>query len=146
MGTSDDRRRVHFQSPASLVERLDAVADLFDRDRTDLLVEAIREYLQDTADSETFQELVARKYYDDELSFETVERLVDGETARRLRLLKTDIESEPLELVAPDDSDIYGGDATAVDTDNPDTDDPDTDHPGGDHPDAEDADVTAGDG
>ena len=118
MGGSDDPRRVHFQSPEYLVERLDAIADLFDRDRTDVLVEAIREYIEDTADSETFQELVATKYYDDQLDFETVKQLVGAETAQRLRLLKSDLEDEPLELSAPnDDVDIYGGDATTVATD-----------------------------
>jgi len=65
MGGSDDPQRIHFQSPAYLVERLDVIADLFDKDRTDVLVEAIREYIKDTAGSETFQELVATKYYDD---------------------------------------------------------------------------------
>ncbi len=64
MGASDDPRRVHFQSPEYLINRLDAIADLFDKDRTDLLVEAIREYIEETADSDTFQELVATKYYD----------------------------------------------------------------------------------
>jgi predicted transcriptional regulator len=72
MSASDEPRRVHFQSPEYLVERLDAIADLFDTDRTDLLVEAIREYLEETTESETFQELVATKYYDDQLEFETV--------------------------------------------------------------------------
>ena len=91
MNGSDDPRRVHFQSPEYLVERLDATADLFDKDRTDVLVEAIREYIEDTADSETFQELVAAKYYDDQLDFETVKQLVGAETAQRLRLLKSDL-------------------------------------------------------
>ena len=116
MSAGDEPRRVHFQSPEYLVERLDAVADLFDTDRTDLLVEAIREYLEETADSETFQELVATKYYDDQLEFETVKQLVGTETAQRLRLLKADLEDEPLDLDAPEDVDIYGDDATAVDT------------------------------
>ena len=116
MSASDDPRRVHFQSPESLVDRLDAIAELFDKDRTDLLVEAIREYIEDTADSETFQELVATKYYDDQLEFETVKQLVGAETAQRLRLLKADLEDEPLDLAASDDVDIYDGDATAVET------------------------------
>jgi len=116
MSTSDDPRRVHFQSPEYLVDRLDAIADLFDKDRTDLLVEAIREYIEDTADSETFQELVATKYYDDQLEFETVKQLVGAETAQRLRLLKADLEDEPLDLAAPDDVDVYEGDVTTVDT------------------------------
>ena len=118
MSASDDRRRVHFQSPEYLVERLDAIADLFDRDRTDVLVEAIREYIEDTADSETFQELVAARYYDDQLDFETVKQLVGAETAQRLRLLKSDLEDEPLDIEAPDDDvDVYGGDVTTVATD-----------------------------
>jgi hypothetical protein len=66
----------------------------------DLLVEAIREYIEDTADSETFQELVATKYYDNQLEFETVKQLVGAETAQRLRLLKADLEDEPLDLAA----------------------------------------------
>jgi len=114
MGASDDPRRVHFQSPEYLVDRLDAIAELFDTDRTDLLIEAMREYIEETADSETFQELVATKYYDDQLEFDTVKQLVGTETAQRLRLLKTDLEDEPLDLAAPDDVDIYDGDVTTV--------------------------------
>ncbi|MFC7164713.1 hypothetical protein [Halospeciosus flavus] len=116
MSASDDPRRVHFQSPEYLVDRLDAIADLFDKDRTDLLVDAIREYIEDTADSETFQELVATKYYDDQLEFETVKQLVGAETAQRLRLLKADLEDEPLDLATPDDVDVYDGEVTTVDT------------------------------
>ncbi|ELK46477.1 hypothetical protein D320_20734 [Haloferax sp. BAB-2207] len=116
MSASDKPRRVHFQSPEYLVDRLDAIAALFDKDRTDLLVEAIREYIEETADSETFQELVATKYYDDQLEFETVKQLVGAETAQRLRLLKADLEGEPLDLDAPTDVDIYGDDATTVET------------------------------
>jgi hypothetical protein len=116
MSASDDPRRVHFQSPEYLVDRLDAIAELFDRDRTDLLVEAIREYIEATADSETFQELVATKYYDDQLEFETVKQLVGAESAQRLRLLKADLDDEPLDLAAPDDVDVYDGNATTADT------------------------------
>jgi hypothetical protein len=124
MGASDDPRRVHFQSPEYLVERLDAVAELFDTDRTDLLVEAIREYLESTAESESFQDLVARNYYDDQLEFETVKQLVGAETAQRLRLLKADLEGEPVDPDAPDDdADIYGDDATTIDADDTATDD-----------------------
>jgi hypothetical protein len=117
MSASDDPRRVHFQSPEYLVERLDAIADLFDKDRTDVLVEAMREYIEDTADSETFQELVATKYYDDQLDFETAKQLVGAETAQRLRLLRSDLADEPLDIAAPDDVNIYDGDATTVVTD-----------------------------
>lgn len=117
MSASDDPRRVHFQSPEYLVDRLDAIADLYDTDRTDLLVEAMREYIEETAGSETFQELVATKYYDDQLEFETVKQLVGAESAQRLRLLKADLEDEPLDLAAPSDVDVYHGDAVSIDPD-----------------------------
>jgi hypothetical protein len=114
MDDSNGLQWVHFQSPEYLVERLDAIAELFDTDRTDLLVEAIREYIEETAGSETFQQLVATKYYDDELEFDAVKQLVGAETAQRLRLLKSDLEDEPLDLPAPDDVDIYEGDAASI--------------------------------
>ena len=116
MSGSDDPRRVHFQSPEYLVDRLDAIAELFDTDRTDLLVEAIREYIEYTADSETFQELVATKYYDGQLDFETVKQLVGAESAQRLRLLKADLNDEPLDIAPPDDVDVYDGDVTTANT------------------------------
>jgi len=115
MSASDDPRRVHFQSPEYLVDRLDAIADLYDTDRTDLLVEAIRDYIEKTADSDTFQELVATKYYDGQLDFETAQELVGTETAQRLRLLKRDLDDEPLDLDGPTDEDIYDGEAVSVD-------------------------------
>jgi len=115
MDPSDEPQRVHFHSPASLVERLDAIAEVYDTNQSTLLVEALREYLEKTADSEPFQELIATKYYDDKLDFETVTQLVGAETAQRFRLLKGDLEDEPLDLAAPDDVDIYDGDPTAVD-------------------------------
>lgn len=115
MSASDDPRRVHFQSPDYLVDRLDAIADLYGTDRTDLLIEAIREYIKSTADSDTFQERVAEGYYQDDLEFETVKQLVGTETAHRLRLLKKDLEDDPLDLGPPsDDVDIYDGDAKTV--------------------------------
>ncbi len=116
MSASDEPRRVHFQSPTYLVERLDAIAALYDTDRTDLLVDAIREYIEETADSQTFQELVAIKYYNGQLEFEAVTQLVGAETAQRLRLLKADLENEPLDLAAPEGGDVYGGEAKTVDT------------------------------
>ncbi|THE63944.1 hypothetical protein D8Y22_16360 [Salinadaptatus halalkaliphilus] len=125
MSASDDRRRVHFQSPAYLLERLDAVADLFETDRTDLLVDAISEYLEETAADDSFQDLVARKYYDDQIDAETVSELLGPETAQRLRLLKADLDREPFDLDAPDDADIYEGETDTVDAENGSEADPD---------------------
>ncbi|MCX2819078.1 hypothetical protein EGH25_06900 [Haladaptatus sp. F3-133] len=92
---------------------MDSVADIFDKDRTDLLVEAIREYLEETAESESFQELVADRYYDDRIGFETVKQLVGAEDAHRL--LKSDLQDEALDVSPPEDVDIYEGEGTTAD-------------------------------
>nr|WP_290819281.1 hypothetical protein [Halovivax sp.] len=83
----------------------------------DRLVEAIRECVEETADGETVQKLVAETDDDDQLEFESVERLVGAEIARRLRLLEADLEDEPLDLAAPDEVDIYDDGSTSTPTD-----------------------------
>ena len=114
MSSTDDSRRVHFNSPAELVDRLDSLAEIFDKDRTNVLIEAIREYVQETAEKEEFQRVVAERYYDDRLEFEEVKQLVGAETAQRFRLLKADLEKAPLDLDAPEDVDVYGGERQSV--------------------------------
>ncbi|CDK39179.1 hypothetical protein [Halorubrum sp. AJ67] len=69
-----------------------------------------------TVDSETFQKVVATTYYDGQLEYESVTQLVGTETAQRLCLLNADLKNEPLDLAAPDDVDVYDGDATTVET------------------------------
>jgi len=112
---ADESRRVHFQSPEYLVERLDAIADLMGTDRTDLLVEAMQEYIDEQAESDSFQQHVTTAFYEGELDFETVKQLVGAEQAQHLRLLKADFEGEPFDLDAPDDTDLDEGDAVTVD-------------------------------
>lgn len=115
MSSDSDTRRVHFNSPQQLVERVDAIASLLHKDRTDLLNEALREYVQETAKQDAFHQLVANEFYEGRLEFETVKQLVGTDTAQRFRLLKADLEREPLDLAAPEDIDIYEGDRQTVD-------------------------------
>jgi hypothetical protein len=114
---SSEKKRVQFRALPRLIDRADALADALGEDRTDILVTALREYLQDAADDAALSREIEAAYYDDQLAFETLRQLVGTETAQRLRLLKTDLADEPLDLATPDDVDIYDGDATAVDTD-----------------------------
>lgn len=107
MSTDNETRRVHFHSPEHLIERVDAIATLVHKDRTTILNEALREYVMDTANSDDFQQLVANEYYEDRIEFQTVKQLVGADTAQRFRLLKADLNSEPLDLAAPGDTDIY---------------------------------------
>lgn len=116
MSASDEKRRVHFHSPEHLVDRLDEMAEVFGRDRTDLLVEAIREYIEEKEDSERFRNSVASRYYDDKIEFETVKRLVGTETAQRFRLLKSDLGREPFEIREPEEREVYDEGKRSVET------------------------------
>jgi hypothetical protein len=115
MSTDRDTRRVHFHSPEHLIERVDAIATIFQKDRTDVLNEALRAYVDETASDDSFQGIVANEFYEDRLDFETVKQLVGADVAQRFRLLKRDLESEPLDLPTPNDTDIYDGDRRTVD-------------------------------
>ena len=115
MSADRDTQRVHFHSPEHLIERVDAIATIFHKDRTDVLNEALREYVDETASDDSFQELVANEYYEDRLDFETVKQLVGADAAQRFRLLKRDLGSEPLDLPAPSDTDIYDDKRQTVD-------------------------------
>jgi len=114
MSTDDTTQRVHFNSPEHLIERVDAIAGLLSKDRTELLNEALREYVHETANSDSFQQLVANEFYEDRVDFETVKQLVGAETAQRFRLLKADLDREPLDLSAPSDTDVYEGNLRTV--------------------------------
>ena len=59
---------------------------------------------------------IATAYYDDGVSVDQLTPLVGTKTTQRLHLLKADLEDKPLDLAAPEDIDIYDGDATAIET------------------------------
>jgi uncharacterized protein YeeX (DUF496 family) len=122
MSADGDTRRVHFHSPEQLIERVDAIATLVHKDRTAILNDALREYVRDTATSDEFQQLVANEYYEDRLDFETTKQLVGAETAQRFRLLKRDLNEDPLELAPPSDTPIYDDGPRTVEPADTDTD------------------------
>jgi len=116
MSADDDDRRVHFLGPDHLIEQADAIAEVFDKDRTDIIIEALREYVTETTSDETFQQMIAQAYYDDRIDHETVVKVVGHDTARRFQLLKQDFTDDPLDIPEPDtETDIYEGDAESID-------------------------------
>jgi len=118
MSADEGKKRVHFLGPERVIEKADALADVLDKDRTDIIVEALREYIVDRTSDEAFEAMVADLYYEDHLDFETVATLVGRDTAQRFRLLKRDLADEPLDIPAPDtDVDVYDGETRTVDSD-----------------------------
>jgi hypothetical protein len=97
---SSERKRVQFRAPRRHVERSDALADVLGEDRTDVLVTALREYLQTATQDDTLTQEIAAAYYDDEISFDQVRALVGAEEAANLRVLKRQLDKDFVDTVA----------------------------------------------
>ena len=75
-GQSKRSTQVSFEAPASLVDRVEAIARVWDEDLESVLVEAVATYLDDAAASEDVRHRVAEQYYDDRLSIDQVGQVV----------------------------------------------------------------------
>jgi hypothetical protein len=95
-----DKKRVQFRAPHRLIDRTDALADVLGEDRTNILVTALREYLQKAADDGALTQEIAAAYYDDEISFEQLKALVGAEEAANLRVLKQQLNEDFIDEIA----------------------------------------------
>lgn len=91
---SADKKRVQFRAPDRLIDRADALATVLGEDRTDVLVTALREYLQDAAHDDALTQEIAAAYYDDEISYEQLKALVGAEEAANLRVMKQQLDDD----------------------------------------------------
>jgi metal-responsive CopG/Arc/MetJ family transcriptional regulator len=97
---NSEKKRVQFRAPHRLINRTDALADVLGEDRTDILVTALREYLQEATHDDTLTQEIAAAYYDDEISFQQLKALVGAEEAANLRVLKQQLNEEFLDQIA----------------------------------------------
>ncbi|MFC5973631.1 hypothetical protein ACFPYI_20060 [Halomarina salina] len=89
---SSEKKRVQFRAPHRLIDRTDALATVLGEDRTDVLVTALREYLQEAAHDDALVQEIAGAYYDDEISYEQLKALVGAEEAANVRVLKQQLD------------------------------------------------------
>jgi predicted transcriptional regulator len=97
---STDRKRVQFRAPHRLIDRADALADVLEEDRTDVLVTALREYLQNATHDDALTQEIAAAYYDEDITEDQLRALLGAEEAANLRVLKQQLSGEFLEDVA----------------------------------------------
>lgn len=97
---SSEKKRVQFRAPHRLIDRTDALAAVLGEDRTDVLVTALREYLQEVTHDDTIKQEIAAAYYDDEISAEQLESLVGAEEAANFRVLKQQLSADFIDGLA----------------------------------------------
>ncbi|GAA0279350.1 hypothetical protein GCM10009000_113130 [Halobacterium noricense] len=85
---------MQFRAPDRLIDRTDALATVLGEDRTDILVTALREYLQDATHDDALTQEIAAAYYDDEISYDQLKSLVGAEEAANLRVLKQQLNED----------------------------------------------------
>ncbi|WP_049892191.1 ribbon-helix-helix domain-containing protein [Natronococcus amylolyticus] len=88
--------RVHFRAPERLIEQADALAVAEGKNRTDVLVEALREYLATASDEERVQQAIANAYYEGQLEFDQVKAIVGVEAAQNFRVLKRQLTDDSI--------------------------------------------------
>jgi len=97
---SANKKRVQFRAPNRLIDRADALAAVLGEDRTDILVTALREYLQDAAHDDALVQEIAAAYYDEEITYEQLKTLLGAEESANLRILKQQLEANFVDEVA----------------------------------------------
>jgi predicted transcriptional regulator len=110
---AEEKTRVDFNAPASLVNRADSVADILDVSRTRLLIDALEDELDELASDDAFRRRVQDAYYEGHVEFDTVEAILGRETALRVKLLRDSLDQEPpepqLDGDLPTDEAFYDG-------------------------------------
>jgi len=125
---AEEKTRVDFNAPKSLVERADSVVEVLDISRTRLLIDALEDELEDLANDEEFRRRLSDAYYDDRVDDDTIEAILGREEAMRLKLLRESIDRTPaipeLEGDLPSDDVFYDGEVSEwTDSNSSDTDD-----------------------
>lgn len=110
---AEEKTRVDFNAPKSLVERADSVVDVLDISRTRLLIDALEDELEDLANDKEFRRRLSHAYYDGRVEFDVVDVILGREEAMRLKLLRSSIDRTPpeprLEDGLPSDDSFYDG-------------------------------------
>jgi hypothetical protein len=113
---AEEKTRVDFNAPKSLVKRADSVVEILDISRTRLLIEALEDELEELANDEEFRRRLSDAYYDGRVDYDTVEAILGREEAMRLKLLQESIDRTPaiptLKDGLPSDEVFYDGEVS----------------------------------
>ncbi|WP_435185113.1 ribbon-helix-helix protein, CopG family [Halobellus sp. EA9] len=81
--------KVNFRLPDDLVEKADVAAEVSHKNRTEIVKEALQEYLEEIEDDEAFKEAVIELYLDDRIGFDTLKEFIGRQDAESVKASKT---------------------------------------------------------
>jgi predicted DNA-binding protein len=84
--------KVNFRLPEELIEKADVAAEVTHKNRTDIVIEALQEYLEEVEDDEKFKEAVVELYLDDKISFEVLKEFIGRQDAESVEASKSVLE------------------------------------------------------
>jgi predicted DNA-binding protein len=80
--------RVDLRLPETLAERIDVATEVTDKNRTEILLEALQQYLDDKKTDEQFRESVVERYLDDQIGFDALARVLGTRDSESIRASK----------------------------------------------------------
>lgn len=80
--------RVNFRLPEELVEKTDVAATVTKKNRTEIVTEALRAYVDEIEANDSFREAVVELYLDDEINFEVLKASLGRQDAEAVRASK----------------------------------------------------------
>jgi metal-responsive CopG/Arc/MetJ family transcriptional regulator len=81
-------KRVNFRLPEKLIAQADVAAEVTHKNRTEILIEALRQYLEEKESDESFREAVVELYLDDQIGFEKLADVIGRQDAESVRASK----------------------------------------------------------
>jgi len=84
--------RVNFRLPDELIEKADVAAEISKKNRTDIIKEALKEYLEEVEGDEKFKKAVIELYLDDQIGFDVLKEFIGRQDAESVRTSKTILE------------------------------------------------------
>ncbi|UTF54887.1 ribbon-helix-helix domain-containing protein [Natronosalvus rutilus] len=88
MGT----RRVNIRLPNELIKKADLVAKVAHKNRTEVIKEALQEYIEGIENEAQFKEAVTELYLEDQIEFDTLKTVLGRQDAEAIRTSKTVLE------------------------------------------------------
>lgn len=88
MGT----KRVNLRLPEELITHADIAAEVSHKNRTDVLIEALRQYLEEREADDRFKEAVVELYLEDEIDFEALKTVIGRQDAEAVRASKATLD------------------------------------------------------